>query len=498
MSNTRKLTTVFLGVAATIVMVQSRASALTTSEIQQIAKGITVRLESRSPGSGVIIKRAGQTYTVLTASHVVANSGQTMVKTFNGQSYKSKAVLPLPGVDLAIVQFISPKAYPVATAGNSNQIAGDVYISGYPLPTAALNDTFYHFTAGMVMANAARPLQNGYALIYSNQTLPGMGGGPVLDRNGQLVGIHSLVTLPTRIQRQGINPLYTHTGFNLGLPINTFLSRTSAAGVNLGEFPVPPFALAPTADDYFVRAGTSILNGNYQQAIADYTQAIQLRPDFAVAYVNRQKVHFWQGNYNQAIADGNQAIKLNPFLGEAYIFLGGAYGKLNNLRGQLAHLDQAVALKPDSADAYSYRSYVHYLLSDYPKALSDAEKAVQLDPQLAWAYAVRGIVKSELGQAEVALDDGNSAIQYDPNAVEGWFARALIHLNLKDYPNAISSANQALTINPRFVEAYVTRAAAHFRQGNRKGAIDDLNQALTLDPQNETLKRQRQSLTGSR
>ncbi|MGF1604193.1 MAG: tetratricopeptide repeat protein [Thermosynechococcaceae cyanobacterium] len=497
MNSAGKLTTVFLGIAATAVMVQSRASALTTPEIQRIARGVTVQIESQSPGSGVIIKQAGQTYTVLTASHVVTNSGRVTVKTYNGQSYAPKAVLPLPGVDLAIVQFISTTTYPVAKAGNSNQIAGDVYVSGYSLPSAALNNTVYHFTEGTVMANAVRPLQNGYSLIYSNQTLPGMGGGPVLDRNGQLVGIHSLSNPPIRIQRQGINPLYSHAGSNLGLPINSFLKRISAAGVNLGEFPVPQFTAPPSADDYFVRAETSVQNGNYQKAIADYTEAIRRRPDFAAAYGNRQKIHFWLGNYNAAISDGTQAIKLNPFLAEAYIFLGGAYGKLDNLKGQLANFDQAVSISSNSADAYSYRSYTHYLLSNYRQALADAEKAVQLDPQSAWAYAVRGIAKSELGQPEGALEDGNSAIQYDPNAVDGWFARSLIQLKLKDYANAIASADQALTINPRFVEAYITRAAARFRQGNRKGALADLNQAFALDPNNVTLRRQRQTLMGA-
>ncbi len=495
-----KLSTVFLGVATTIVMVQPSANALTTNEINRIAKSITVRVESQSPGSGVIIKRSGNTYTVLTAARVVNSKQALTVVTPSGQA---QAVLAtdlkiIPGVDLAVFQFKSTQAYPVARLGNSDQLSGQIYVSGYPLPTAALNNTYYYFTQGVVKANALRPLKRGYAMVYTNNTQPGMSGGPILDSKGRLVGIHGMANAPTPVQRQSINPqIYAH-GFNIGVPLNFFLSRASQTGLRLG-LPTPPPRPTPqpTAEDYFLRGGAFLLLGNPQGALASYTQAIRLKPNFAEAYSNRQKINVWQGNYRQAIADGNRALQLKPNLGDAYLFRGVAHFKLGNLRGQLADFNKLVDLNPYFAEPYSYRSYAHYLLGNYSKALTDAEEAVKLDTQSSWAYAVRGLARSKLGQAEAAIDDGSSAIQYDPDAVEGWHVRALIYLNLKDYRNAIASTNQAIKLNPKFVDAYMTRAAARLRVRDRKGAIADLNQAIALDPKNVNVKAARRSVGGS-
>jgi tetratricopeptide (TPR) repeat protein len=475
------------------------AIALKPSDINAIAKGATVRIEGKASGSGILIKRVGDIYTGLTVAHLFTPQKESAVITSSGQSHtvSSTAVRLLPGLDLAVFQFTSSQTYPVAELGNSDQISETVYVAGYPLPTAALNKTSYNMTNGTVTAKAMRTLKNGYALLYSNATLPGMNGGPVLDSKGRLVAIHGLTDTLGPIQAQSINPqIYTNTGFNLGIPINAFSSRISKAGLNLNPVSTVPSSTPPTADDYYVRGSAFLQRGDYQQALSDYTQAIRLQPDFAEAYGNRQKIYFWQGNYQQAVADGNRAIQLNPDLSTAYIFRGFAHSKLGNIRNQLSDLNQAVARNPRSATAYSYRSYTHYLLSNYPQAIADTEQAVKLDAQSSWAYAVRGIAHSKQGQGQEALDDGSSAIQFDPSAVDGWFARAIISLNLKDYRSALDSINQAIKLNPNFADAYATRAEAHWLTGNRGEAIANIDKAIALDPNNTNIRRVRRSLGG--
>ena len=68
MNNYLNLSASLLGAAATIALVQPAALALTPSQIDQIAEAITVCIDTPgSSGSGVIIQREGNTYTVLTA-----------------------------------------------------------------------------------------------------------------------------------------------------------------------------------------------------------------------------------------------------------------------------------------------------------------------------------------------------------------------------------------------------------------------------------------------
>jgi tetratricopeptide (TPR) repeat protein len=87
---------------------------------------------------------------------------------------------------------------------------------------------------------------------------------------------------------------------------------------------------------YYDRGNGYRIKGLNDQAIADYTEAITLRPDYINAYDNRGVVYQAKGLYDQAIADYTQAIALKPDKANAYYNRGGAYEE----KGQR---DQAVA-----------------------------------------------------------------------------------------------------------------------------------------------------------
>ena len=53
-------------------------------------------------------------------------------------------------------------------------------------------------------------------------------------------------------------------------------------------------------------------NGVYQQAVEDYTRAIELDQNFADAFFNRGVSHYELGLYQEAIEDLTRAIDLNP------------------------------------------------------------------------------------------------------------------------------------------------------------------------------------------
>lgn len=50
----------------------------------------------------------------------------------------------------------------------------------------------------------------------------------------------------------------------------------------------------------------------YTLAIADLTKAIQLKPDFVIAYIERGDTFFELGNYDAAISDYDAALRLDP------------------------------------------------------------------------------------------------------------------------------------------------------------------------------------------
>lgn len=180
--------------------------------VEAVAQAIAVRiLGKESSGSGVIVQRQGQTYTVLTNAHVVAaeNNSYTIL-TSDGKTHAGRwrRSVSFGSEDLALVQFSSNRTYQVAVIGNSQTLnIGDrVYASGFPnwqlLNSTTLEDTrnwglkAFQITEGNVEMLLYKPLQQGYQLGYSNQVEQGMSGGPVLDCYGQLIGINGQLKHP--------------------------------------------------------------------------------------------------------------------------------------------------------------------------------------------------------------------------------------------------------------------------------------------------------------
>jgi S1-C subfamily serine protease len=191
--------------------------------VSAIAKNITVRIDGANTGSGAIVKRRGDRYTVLSNWHVVGshrrdlNATAFKIRTKDGQQHSvaTTTISRVGRLDLAVLEFQSRSRYPVANIGNSDRsIEGDaVYIAGWADPTAEIFDRSYQFLTGNLSGRIDRP-RDGYGLVYSVNALPGMSGGPILDRRGNLIGINGRATIDLRTGT--VNSV-------LGIDINRYL-----------------------------------------------------------------------------------------------------------------------------------------------------------------------------------------------------------------------------------------------------------------------------------
>ncbi|WP_072149098.1 GUN4 domain-containing protein [Cylindrospermopsis sp. CR12] len=186
--------------------------ALTSAQIAAIATQITVRITGADKGSGVIISRSGNTYTVLTNNHVFKNPGNYEVTTPDRRKYQVTNIRRIENLDLATFQFNSTEKYNIVKQGNSRQmtIGKAVYVSGFPA------DKGLNFLRSEI-SRIDPPGKGGYSLVYRIGAFPAMSGGPILNEDGKLVGIHGKTeSIPISI--------YDSTPEEYGIPLQTFLN----------------------------------------------------------------------------------------------------------------------------------------------------------------------------------------------------------------------------------------------------------------------------------
>ncbi|MDF0551937.1 trypsin-like peptidase domain-containing protein [Kamptonema sp. UHCC 0994] len=227
-----RLSAVLMGSAIALVQFQQIAAALKPEEIADIAKQVTVIIGGEDgKGSGVIVDRQGDTYTVVTAHHVIAKAGSYAIQTIDGQKYEVLRSTQIANVDLAQLQFTSKKNYQVADIGNPNLLKEGmtIYYAGYPSNESVTTRDFRFFPAPIT--RRGQNSIDGYEISYKGDPLPGMSGGPVLDEQGRLIGIHGKAE--TVIVRETITIVGTQA-----IPIDKLVMQRPN--------PEPPIATRPT------------------------------------------------------------------------------------------------------------------------------------------------------------------------------------------------------------------------------------------------------------
>jgi tetratricopeptide (TPR) repeat protein len=239
----------------------------------------------------------------------------------------------------------------------------------------------------------------------------------------------------------------------------------------------PDFAVA-----YAQRAFAYNKKGAYDDAIADLNRAIELDPDFAQAYSQRGFAHNEKGAYDDAIADLNRAIELDPDFAVAYAQRAFAYDKKSAYDDGIADLNRAIELDPDFAVAYAQRGLAYNKKGAYDDAIADLNRAIELDPDFAQAYAQRGSAYNRKGAYDVAIANLNRAINLNPTDAYPYAERSLSYNAKGFYDHAIRDSTHAIQLNPNEAAAYVQRGFAHFRKGAYQFAIPDLDLAIQINP----------------
>jgi lipoprotein NlpI len=222
--------------------------------------------------------------------------------------------------------------------------------------------------------------------------------------------------------------------------------------------------------------------GNFNQAIADYDQAIGLDPKYIAAYSDRGFFYRGKGDYGRAIADYDQVIRLDPKSAAAYNNRALSWYYKGNFDRAIDDLDQAVRLDPKYAIAYNNRGLAYYEKGAYDSAIADFDRAIRLDPKYADAVRDRGVAWYRKGNYDQAISDFNKAIGLDPKFAYAFYNRGDAYRDKGDYDLAIADYGEAIRLVPNYGPAFLSRGIANVYAGSLHQALADLDRAGELLP----------------
>jgi len=186
--------------------------------------------------------------------------------------------------------------------------------------------------------------------------------------------------------------------------------------------------------------------GNYQEAVSNFTQTLEINPQNSLAYNYRGDAFYRLGEYEKAQADSSRAIALNPQDANAYYDRGFARFGLGKYKEAIADYTQAIKLNPHNPHAYYGRGLVRFKFHDYQGAIADYNQAIKLNLKDTMAYNNRGNAYLELGNQKAAYQDYSQAIAINPNYALAYYNRGLVQTKLGNKNKAIADFQTAANL----------------------------------------------------
>ena len=147
-------------------------------------------------GSGIVVKKQGSRYFILTNRHVIGDAEKISVTVSDGTVYPASVAGIDERQDLALISLESEKPIPVISWGDSDSLKVGEWVMAIGSPYGYYSSV----TAGIISALGRKNSNGGNIsdFIQTDASINhGNSGGALVNLKGELIGINSWITTPT-------------------------------------------------------------------------------------------------------------------------------------------------------------------------------------------------------------------------------------------------------------------------------------------------------------
>ena len=202
-------------------------------------------------------------------------------------------------------------------------------------------------------------------------------------------------------------------------------------------------------DLYALKRGCRDPSGNPDDIIVKCTELIERYPrSRAEGYSGRGMAYFRKGDYDRAILEYSQAINLEPADPFHHSWRASAYERKGDTDRAMEDYDQSIRVAPDRAHYYRSRGRLRFDKRDFEGALADFDRAISLEPYVEYTYYLRADTHASMRNWDGVIADSDAIIQRKPRAAAAYSQRGNAYAEKRDFERAQADWRKALAVDP--------------------------------------------------
>lgn len=477
-------------------------------------------------GLGFVVENGVIATNYLLISQAFAIEG----KNFQGKKVKIESIL---GIDknsfLALLKTKGKE--PALTLGNSDDLKKDN--KAFAIGTNEASE----ITVSEGTVTNIQDYSPGRRIIDSSISVSdNFSGGPVLDANGQVLGIiivferglkfiipsNLVKTLPKKAEvkfkdMQHEDYLSTLDGSFLAGKISFLLDKTAKAEKYLEKV----IKEAPgNIEAQSLLSSIFTRQRNYEAAISSYKKVIELDANRDEAYYGLGLVYFNMRRFKEAVPPLEKAMQLNPEHKDAYLYIANSYEELKDFANAAESYEKYLNLKPEKLGiAYWHLGLCRFELGQYDAAAAAFQEALKENPQdtlindrLAQAFQKSGQYEKaeqvykhlaqlspeyslnyyrtilrmydEAGLGDKAIEAAKKIVELNPKDSDSLYNLGYMYAKQRRYNEAIESLKKSVQIRPNFEYGYLTLANCYVELKQWSKCIETYSKYLEIVPDN--------------
>jgi len=218
-----------------------------------------------------------------------------------------------------------------------------------------------------------------------------------------------------------------------------------------------------------------------QQAIEKLIAAIELDPEFALAYSLQGDIYQAQARHEESAGAYEAATQLDPWAFWDFFNL----GKVSEIMEQFARAVKAYVraceLKSEHFDSHIGAARCYYELKDYDQSFDYGQMAKQIDPNMSGPAALLGDIYELKKDHASAIASYRRALEIQGNKPEIMVSLAVAYLRTQRYSTAKELLTSAIEIDPQNGPTYQYLGFANLKLHDINTAIANYKRAVDID-----------------